>query len=138
MPGEKLLWIGLRPLASETSFPAAPGPAPSYQLVGDISVVLSGHALPNGRLHQPRQGREHVDGGVDLGEQKKGWQKARSKRPFPPCFSAPPPHGFQGTDPHLLYREVGYNHPPVSPTNSRAWVCKCLQVFSQTRWGEER
>ena len=35
-------------------------------------MVLSGHSLPNGGLHQPRQGREDVDGGVDLGGAETG------------------------------------------------------------------
>mmetsp|Transcript_7875 Transcript_7875/g.13507 ORF Transcript_7875/g.13507 Transcript_7875/m.13507 type:complete len:340 (-) Transcript_7875:546-1565(-) len=35
-------------------------------LVGDIAVVFSSHAFTDGRLHQPRQGRQHVDRRVDL------------------------------------------------------------------------
>ncbi|KAI6761576.1 hypothetical protein HG531_002129 [Fusarium graminearum] len=35
------------------------------QLVGNITVILSGHALTNSRLHQTRQRRQHVDGWVD-------------------------------------------------------------------------
>ncbi|KAI6769729.1 hypothetical protein HG530_004358 [Fusarium avenaceum] len=35
------------------------------QLVRNITVILSGHALTNGRLHQTRERRQHVDGRVD-------------------------------------------------------------------------
>lgn len=37
-----------------------------YQLIGDVSVVLPGHSLPDGRLHQTWQWRQHVDGRVNL------------------------------------------------------------------------
>lgn len=37
-----------------------------YQLVGDVSVVLPGHTLANGWLHQTGQRRQHIDGWVDL------------------------------------------------------------------------
>lgn len=36
------------------------------QLVGHIPVILPRQLLPDRRLHQPRQRREHVDGRVDL------------------------------------------------------------------------
>ena len=36
------------------------------QLVRDVRVVLPRHALPDGRLHQTRQGGEHVDGWIYL------------------------------------------------------------------------
>ena len=35
-------------------------------MVGDIGVVLPGHALPNGRLHEPGQRRQYVDRGEHL------------------------------------------------------------------------
>lgn len=38
----------------------------SYQLVRDISVIFSCHAFTNGRLHQSRQRRQHVDWWVHL------------------------------------------------------------------------
>lgn len=44
-----------------------PNPNPNpYQLVGHVSVVLPGHSLPDGRLHQTGQGWQHIDGWVDL------------------------------------------------------------------------
>ena len=39
----------------------------SYQLVRDISVIFSCHAFTNSRLHQSRQGRQHVDWWIHLG-----------------------------------------------------------------------
>lgn len=38
----------------------------THQLVGDIGVVLTGHALTDGGLHQTRQRWQHVDWRVDL------------------------------------------------------------------------
>lgn len=38
----------------------------SIQLVGHVGVVLAGHALADGRLHESGEGRQHVDGRVDL------------------------------------------------------------------------
>lgn len=38
----------------------------SVQLVGHVGVVLSGHALTNGRLHETTQRGKHVDGWVHL------------------------------------------------------------------------
>lgn len=35
-------------------------------LVRDVAVVATGEALANGRLHETRERREHVDGRVDL------------------------------------------------------------------------
>ncbi|CRK49095.1 hypothetical protein BN1723_008386, partial [Verticillium longisporum] len=35
------------------------------QLVGNIAVVLAGHALANGRLHETRERGKNVDGRVD-------------------------------------------------------------------------
>mmetsp|Transcript_26497 Transcript_26497/g.99679 ORF Transcript_26497/g.99679 Transcript_26497/m.99679 type:complete len:242 (-) Transcript_26497:968-1693(-) len=37
------------------------------ELVGHARVVLAGEALADGGLHQPREGRHHVDGRVHLG-----------------------------------------------------------------------
>ena len=37
-----------------------------HQLIGDVRVVLARHALADGRLHETRQRRQHVDGRVDL------------------------------------------------------------------------
>lgn len=37
-----------------------------YQLVRDISVVLPGHPLTDGGLHQTGQRGQHIDGWVDL------------------------------------------------------------------------
>lgn len=51
--------------AAATTGAAALPPSP-YQLVGDVAVVLPGHALPDGRLHQTGERGQHVDGGVDL------------------------------------------------------------------------
>jgi len=36
------------------------------QLVGHFVVILAGHTLADGGLHQPGEGGQHVDGGVDL------------------------------------------------------------------------
>ena len=36
------------------------------QLVGHIGVILPGHSLTNGRLHQPGERGQHVDGRIDL------------------------------------------------------------------------
>lgn len=38
----------------------------TYQLVGDISVVIASHAFSDGRFHQSRQGRQNVDWWVNL------------------------------------------------------------------------
>lgn len=42
----------------------------THKLVGDIGVVSAGHSLPNGGLHEPRQGGQHVDRGVNLEHRK--------------------------------------------------------------------
>lgn len=72
-------------------------------------MVLSCHALTNGRLHQSRQGREHVDGGIDLGAQKV-WQKARSRLSLLPTLLFPT-HPMAVRGPPSSYREVG--HTPL-------------------------
>ena len=38
----------------------------NYQLVGDISMVFTGHSFTDGGLHQSRQRGQHIDGWVDL------------------------------------------------------------------------
>lgn len=38
----------------------------SHQLVGDVRVVLARHSLSDGRLHESRQRRQHVDRGINL------------------------------------------------------------------------
>ena len=38
----------------------------AHHLVGNITVVLAGHAFTDRRLHETRQRGEHVDRGVDL------------------------------------------------------------------------
>jgi hypothetical protein len=38
----------------------------AYQLVRDISVILSGELLSDSRLHKSRKGWQDVDGRVDL------------------------------------------------------------------------
>lgn len=63
------------------------------ELVGNVPVVLPGHSLPDGRLHQTGERREHVDGGEDLlgvqlpiqvdlgkGTKKKGRAERKRKR----------------------------------------------------------
>ena len=42
------------------------------QLVGHVAVVLSGHALADGTLHETRERRQHVDGRGDLTEAREG------------------------------------------------------------------
>lgn len=100
-------------------------------------MVLSCHALTNGRLHQSRQGREHVDGGVDLGGQKV-WQKAWSKLSFPPPHPPNPrpaclrsqshPQGARGLVLIHPVEKVGHYLPDLFLKHSRAWVCRCLCV----------
>ena len=94
-------------------------------------MVLSRHALPNGGLHQPRQGREDVDGGVDLGGAKKVCQKAGSKLSLlSHLYLSSHPLWFSG-DWSLFIPQRGRlvtPRPPLSPTNSRAWVYRCLHV----------
>lgn len=57
-------------------------------------MVLSGHSLPNGGLHQPRQGREDVDGGVDLGGAETGSGRRQGANfpllPASTCLPSPP------------------------------------------------
>ena len=38
----------------------------SVELVGYVGVILPGHPLANGALHQSGQGGQHVDGWVHL------------------------------------------------------------------------
>lgn len=88
-------------------------------------MVLSGHALPNGRLHQPRQRREHVDGGVDL---RVGGAEEGSGRRQGPNFSfllisscLPSPCGSQETGPYSSGIKFGWLHRTLfHPSNSRA------------------
>lgn len=113
MPEEKLvIQLRLQPPASETSFPPALGLTP-YQLVGDISMVLSGHPLPNGGLHQPRQGREDVDGRVDLGGAATGSGRRQGPN-FPlllPSICLPSLCGSPETGPYSSHRKMGWSHP---------------------------
>lgn len=106
MPGKKLVvLLGLRLPACEISLPRHPLGAPSHQLAGDISVVLSCHARPNGRFHQPRQGGEHIDGGVDLGSRRE-W---RGKSSFPSLpYLSPLPLGILI---HPMERWAGHTLP---------------------------
>lgn len=101
------LWATVCPAAATSP---APG-FPPHQLVGDVPMVLSGHAFPNGRLHQPRQGREHVDGGIDLQEEK---GSSRHQDPHFFCFY---------TSTCLL---PSPRPPPRSPPHSKPWVCPGL------------
>ena len=36
------------------------------ELVGDVAVVLPGHALANGGLHETGERGQHIDRGIDL------------------------------------------------------------------------
>lgn len=38
----------------------------NYQLIGDISMVFTGHSFTDGRLHQSRQRGQHIDRWVNL------------------------------------------------------------------------
>lgn len=76
-------------------------------------MVLSRHALPNGRLHQPRQGREHVDGGIDLGKQKEGLAEGSVQLSLLPLLVSPPTPRSQETAPHSSHREVGWSCPAL-------------------------
>lgn len=78
-------------------------------------MVLSRHALPNGRLHQPRQGREHVDGGIDLGKQKEGLAEGSVQLSLLPLLVSPPP-------PRVLKR------PLLTPPTER-WAGHALPSF---------
>ena len=112
MPEEKLaIQLRLQPPASETSSPPARGLTP-YQLVGDISMVLSGHALPNGGLHQPRQGREDIDGGVDLQGAEMEWQKQGPNFPLLPTSTCLPSLcGSPETGPYSSHGKMDWSHP---------------------------
>ena len=88
-------------------------------------MVLSGHPLPNGGLHQPRQGREDVDGGVDLrgAETGSGRSRARTFPSFPPILVFPPSVVLlRLVLIHPTERWAGHTPPPLSPTNPGAWV----------------
>lgn len=52
----------------------------THKLVGDVGVVPAGHPLPDGRLHESRQGGQHVDGGVDL-ERRKHESNCQQRQP---------------------------------------------------------
>lgn len=45
----------------------------THKLVGDIRVVSAGHPLPDGRFHQTRERRQHVDGRIDLNHKDTRW-----------------------------------------------------------------
>ena len=45
------------------------------ELVGHIAVILPGHALANGGLHETGERGQHIDRGIDL--QKKTWNEVR-------------------------------------------------------------
>lgn len=43
----------------------------TYQLVRDVSMVLSGHSFSNSRFHQPGKRGQHIDRWVNLGWKRK-------------------------------------------------------------------
>ena len=59
----------------------------THQLIGHVGVVPTSHALPDGRLHETRQGRQHIDGRIDLQgqvgtntrENASGWSKPQKR-----------------------------------------------------------
>lgn len=99
-------------------------------------MVLSCHALPDGRLHQPRQGRKHIDGGVDLGKQKGVAEgRVQSFLSFLPLLVSPPPGALK----RLLLTpptDRGSVTPPSSVAHSsRAWACRCLRCAARQEGG---
>lgn len=114
----------------------------SYQLVRDISVIFSCHAFTNSRLHQSRQGRQHVDWWIHLGKiftqslslcllnelQNRCslyTRKLIRLRHLPPFFTLPS-HHLQRSSTRLL----SYTLYPTQPTIRGSQQCMRIQFFS--------